>query len=915
MAEEEISFDKDKIKQGFDKTKKFFMNRKVQAIIVGILLLGVIFIASDMRTQNMDLLEDSTTGKKIPLALDPFYFLRVAETQVANGGELPKVDEMRSPVVSDRGFTDEILPDAIIGVWKVGQLFDSDLTLRHADVLSPVVFFALGVLAFFFLILALTRNKWTALVSSAVLAFVPSYLYRTMAGFSDHEAIGMVAFFLVMAGFTYGMKHLYGYKGNWKTASIYGAVVGVLATLSIVSWGGVAELVFVILPLAFFVFWLTQTHYKNENYSERLKYISFYVSWVVFSVLGALLFKTTMSSVINGYMLSGQGVVVPFVLAFIVIDSVLIGLYNKKDKISEKFKRLEKYRALFSVGITVVVGLIGVLIFENQFGGVIDSIIDRLVRPAGTGRLGTTVAENRAPFLSQWVGQVGQMFFWMFIAGLLFVGHKISQGIEERKYRGSFMLLWVILLAGIILSRISQNSLLDGTNTFSLIVYFGSLIVFLLGTLYIYVNSKFTMKAELAVIFSWMVFMLIATRGSVRMLFIVTPFMAFMGIYAIQNCIEYWRKSKDELAKVIFIAGAVLFAILLVLSFTNYVSAMDRQAQGTGPSADGQWQQAMEWVRTATPKNSIFGHWWDYGYWVQYLGERPTIMDGGFRPNGLAHLFGRYVLTTKRPETALSLMKTHNVSHLLIDHSDLGKYGAYSSIGSGPDRQDRRSTIPVMSLVPSQIKETQNSTKRLYQGGRGVDEDIVYNKSGEQIFLPKGKAGIAGVEITTKKTSEGVEIQQPEGIFVYQGEQFRIPLKNVYFNEELKSFDSGINATAMIVPSVSRGQRGGASINQFGSLIYLSQRTSGTLFAELYLMDDPRDKYPTVNLAHSQPDPLVQNFKRQGADINEFLVHNRFRGPIKIWNVTYPDNIVRNEKLLEKPQPYGSYDNITFSTR
>ena len=35
----------------------------------------------------------------------------------------------------------------------------------------------------------------------------------------------------------------------------------------------------------------------------------------------------------------------------------------------------------------------------------------------------------------------------------------------------------------------------------------------------------------------------------------------------------------------------------------------------------------MSWVRENTPEESIFVHWWDYGYWVQYGFGKPTDVN------------------------------------------------------------------------------------------------------------------------------------------------------------------------------------------------------------------------------------------------------------------------------------------------
>ena len=131
----------------------------------------------------------------------------------------------------------------------------------------------------------------------------------------------------------------------------------------------------------------------------------------------------------------------------------------------------------------------------------------------------------------------------------------------------------------------------------------------------------------------------------------------------------------------------------------------------------------MKWVRENTNEGDVFAHWWDYGYWVQYLGQRPTISDGGHFQGFKDHFVGRYLLTTPKPETALSLMKSNNVSYLLIDPTDLGKYGAYSKIGSDEKGIDRFSQIPIMIFN----KETNS-----YRGGAFVDEDIIYKTERER---------------------------------------------------------------------------------------------------------------------------------------------------------------------------------------
>ena len=167
----------------------------------------------------------------------------------------------------------------------------------------------------------------------------------------------------------------------------------------------------------------------------------------------------------------------------------------------------------------------------------------------------------------------------------------------------------------------------------------------------------------------------------------------------------------------------IVTLIVFVFAFVQYSSSTIAQAKYTVPGAyEQQWQKSMKWVRENTASGSVFTHWWDYGYWVQTLGERPTVSDGGHTIGYWDHLVGRYLLTTPFPETAMSFMKTHGVSYLLIDSSDVGKYPAYSKIGSDGN-YDRFSSIPVMLSDESQTQETSTSIIKVYPGGWGVEDD------------------------------------------------------------------------------------------------------------------------------------------------------------------------------------------------
>lgn len=910
MEDDSISIDTRGLKEGFRRGRKFLGNKKVQTFLTIFLLTITIIVGCLIRTQNLPLLKDSTTGEYIPVALDPFYFLRIADTIVNQGG-LPHYDPMRQPFKVP--YTTEILPQVIVFIHKVANVF-GEYTIQHVDVIYPIMFFALGLIAFFLLVYVFTNSKLAALLSSVFLTIIPAYLYRTMAGFADHEPLGMFVFFLTLMTYTYAMKFLNREARDRERKAFkvlsFGVGAGLLSSLTIASWGGVANFIFMIIPLSFGIFWLVKSRdidVGRGNDAKFRTYISFYMLWIVSTFFSTLFYGYGIRDALSRIILTSTSILTGAVLLFVLIDFLYIS-----GRVRLKKETFVKYRVLISVVATFGVGLVLLLIMGNSIFSIISDLYSRLFNPFAASRVGSTVAENAQPYLNDWINQTGKIFFWLFLGGLITIGINFSSVIKQNKDKGIFVFLWILFIFGLLFSRISSSSIFNGANFISHLFYLGSTILFGLFAVRIYFKDKIKVSPEMIIIFSWTIFMLIAARSAVRTIFLITPFACFSYGIFMKNIFRYWRTSKDDLLKMILSILIFLVVIASLLSFYNLYLASKTQAKTTGPSANYQWQNAMEWVRDNTPENSIFLHWWDYGYWIQYLGERPTLADGGhFQGQFRNHLIGRYVLTTPKPETALSFMKSNNASYLLIDPTDLGKYGAYSIIGSGPYGEDRVSQIPMMVADASQTKETSNGKRVIYAGGTYLDEDIIYpGDSGEDILLPANRAGLAasGIEFLDSKTPSDAF-----GIFVYNNKQIIIPIRYVYFDNHLFDLGGGLNATLRVIPSVSTPDGKQINVDQTGTIAYLSPRVSKSLFAQLYLMGDPFNEYPTIRLVHSESDPFINSLNQQGANIGEFLYFQGFRGPIKIWDTRQiPNNILAREEFLRTSGEYAEFDNLDF---
>jgi asparagine N-glycosylation enzyme membrane subunit Stt3 len=900
MSESEISINAKEIKKGYEGMKSFFMNKKVQLIITIVLFLIILFSASAIRVSNLDNLKDVTTGEYSAADPDALYFLRLSHV-VLEEGSLKGIDELRAPG-ADIVYLKEITPYMIVGMYKLVKIFDSSIDFNLIAILSPVIFFILGLIVFFFLCYYLTKSKLIALISSAFLAFSPAYLFRTVAGVLDHDSIGMLGIFASLLIFTLGMKK---HDSSRNKTLLWGALLGLTTAFSLGAWAGGVTFLFMIIPVTIIIHYLFNLEGLKE---KKEKLILFNIVWIISYVMFARIIGFAVWDILNR-LLTPSSMLLILVLGFMIVD-----YFVERNIKKLKFVK-ENKRVLYSLVIALILGILFISISGKNIFSMIGDIYAKLLSPFGYGgRLGSTVSENAQPYLISWIGQIGKHLFWLFFAGMVFIGADFSRRISSRKHKIYFVLTWIIVISGILFSRISSEHTFNGTNFISQLFFVGGFLVFFIYFIWIYFNKRFNIDKELIVMFSWMLFMLVLSRAAARTIFVATPFACFAAGYFLIKIVEQSKKTKDETLKIIvwiilIISIVFSFIILFGNPLGNPVGTyqtVKSQAINIGLAANYQWQYAMEWARENTNEEDIFIHWWDYGYLVQTLADRKTVSDGGHASGDSGdHNMGRYVLTTPNPKTALSYMKTWEVSYLIIDPTDLGKYAAYSKIG-GDENYDRFSSPFTMVQDESQTVETSSSKKMVYQGSSFVDEDIVY----ENIFLPgysfdkngeiSIKSYVIGTLIEIEENSKGeTKIKQPQTVFYYNNQQYQIPVRYVYYGDQMIDFKSGIESTLMIIPKLDLDSSGQVQINPLGAAIYLSPKVSKSLFAKLYLMNDPSNEYPTVTLANSENDYVITTLRQQGMDIGEFIYYGGFRGPLKIWEVEYPAGTETHEEFLE----------------
>jgi dolichyl-diphosphooligosaccharide--protein glycosyltransferase len=857
------------------KFKEFFSKRP-QIFYIVLLLLVVWLGAIYIRTAPIPYLKDVTTGNwTLGPDLDPFLFLRLAET-IVEKGSLPAVDVMRYvPLGFNNIGETKLLPYTIAYLYKFLHFFDPNATVTYAAIIHPVICFAISLIFFFLMIRKIFANQGKhqsniiALIATAFLAVIPAFLHRTLGGITEKEPLGMAMMFAAFYFFISAMQ-----AKNPKTSLVHGSLAGLSTALMGLVWGGIIY-VFVIVGLAGFISFILGKIHKKEFLG--------YTAWIaVFTlILGVF---TTKYGGLAGLFLSTTSGFSYFVFLIMLFDIILF-----KTKIKDRIKTKLPHQ-LVSFCILIVIILAGILLLKpGMISHTISDIKTNLINPITASRLLATVAENNQPYFDTWKGNFGIGFFWIFLIGSMLLFYEC---VKNLKSKWSLSLTYIVMIMCIIFSRYSPNSVMNGVSGLSQFVYIGSL--FLFGGMFIFCYLKeykkeggFDVDISLILALTFFFFSALLARGGIRLFHVLVPAISMTAAFLNVKLVDYFIKSKGETLKYTFGIGAIIIIILSGYYFYTFENQIYNEALYSRPSSyNVQWQQAMSWVRENTPQDAVFAHWWDYGYWVQSIGQRATVLDGGNMIPYWDHLMGRHVLTGQNETEALEFLKTHNATYLLIDPTDIGKYPAYSSIG-GDENYDRYSWMSTFLLDERQTRETRNETTYVYTGGTILDKDIVWQN---QIY-PAERAAIGAFTLNIKREGEEWTITQPTAIIIYQGKQVSIPLKGVYFKEKLLDFGNGFGYLYITPRITSEG------INEFGAALYISEKSINALWVKLYLLNQTEGNF---ELVHAEQNLIIQELRsKYNLSVSDIAFYGDTQGPIKIWKINYPENItIKPEYLL-----------------
>ena len=883
-------------------SKAIDLAKKHASIIMYALLALLVYIVVKIRTSNLPGLKDVSTGDwTLGPDLDPFLFLRWAKEIVANGS-LSAVDTMRYVPVGFNTSRELLLhPYLIVLFHKLLSFFGLSSSVTYSAVIYPAVIFGATVIVFFFFVREIFIKshgrkvaELIALISAFFFSVIPSLLPRTIAGIPEKEASGFFFLFIAFYAFLVAWR-----TESWKKRLIFTLLTVFSTTSMALVWGGYVY-IFVTLGLAVLL-----AYFTGQLTIER-KIV--YAIWILGSALTMWPFSGRYSPII---LLSSTTTGAAFLVLGVLIIDELLSLEKTKVYLS-RFPSLAKIpQPILALLATILIGFLLFIVFfgPTELMNKISDLKNDMVTPIAD-RLGVTVAENRQPFFDEWAGNFGPtirnipLFFWLFFIGSIYLFWSLLSSFTKLE-RFSLTSAYTFFLFAIVFSRYKSTSILNGTNNLSLLLYALGFIVFIYVAGKIYLahfkesnkESFGSLDSGLLILFALFFFSIVSARGAVRLIMILGIPSSIIASFFVVHVTRRALLLKKNAASIFLWVCAILLILSTAYSAQQFYIATKGMATSYVPSTyTQQWQNSMSWVRTNTSENAVFAHWWDYGYWVQSIGERATVLDGGNAISYWNHLMGRLALTGSDTKEALSFFYTHNVTHFLIDSTDIGKYPAFSSIGSDAN-YDRTSSLQTFLKDTNQVQEVKNGTMFVYTGAAvGVDDDIIFEDNGTRVFIPRGNSAV--IATIVRLDSLGRLTGQPEGVFFYKNQQIRLPLR-YGFDGTFRDFGSGVESGVFIYPAIVQ-QNNQLAVDKTGAIMYLSSRVVKSHLAQFYLYGLETSNF---NLAHSEDDVAVKQLKQQGQSTSDFVYYQGFRGPIKIWEVSYPRDVAWNASYLVKEFP------------
>jgi len=617
---------------------------------------------------------------------DSYYHGRMIEYIVADGG-LPEIDPLAYYELPD---AQRAVPSAAVFFWYVcagvNWLFtmfgpySRELWLEILKIL-PAFFGALTAMLMYFLGKELWGKK-AGYVAAFIAAVIPSYVYRTMAGFLEDDALG---FFWLVTGLIFFVRALKNPAFD-REHIVNALLAGVFFAGMAASWG--FFLIIPILLLMFFpfctLFFLSREEIRNQKILAAL-FVSF-VSGLLFLGQGIL-------TVLIGAQISG--VLSLFFLA-VTIASIGFMLFEAREKEKEFFALVSLY-LISSFSFFVLTFFVKGL----EWFGTMLNYVEKAVPVEAASAVGS-------------IGLIVVGAFLLLIAGFfIFIVVFGTKNPEKRR-----SLVRNLTIAGLVLIVIATIIILwDPNGLFSSGLQTSEVFLSTVGEEGAG-HPHFPYKYGILIAFPFIALIVLPLFHFINKKDYLTP-LAFLWIATSLVMAWYKLKFTYHFGLPIAIAAAGLAGVAFYL-FKDFKSIESKLAvlaiafmmlcglaiggyfvTQRSPSLenDALWKETLFFMRDELPEGAKLMNWWSYGHWITFVSGKAVFADNRNVQWDISDGHFAKFLMSQNLEESLELAREYQPEYILVDNSMFQSFYSFAIYNYQMKGSDLGKNIEIAQLL------------------------------------------------------------------------------------------------------------------------------------------------------------------------------------------------------------------------
>ena len=650
--------------------------------VAGVLLLCILCLAFWIRIQGVERLPNGQFTE------NDAYLYHWQANIIAEQGHLPIRDMHRwLPLGRDNG---QLLSLYAYAIAYIHKAFPA-LSLYHIQLYAPVLCFTLG-LGILILFLSRCYGVFFAAIVGVLLATLPGSVERSAVGFGDRDAWCWMFGVLAVTSYLWKEQIEPGWRKYLATA-----LAGFTVFLGGLSWEAFGVFVLIIVAVEVWKFCTTDTEQHLKTY---LLWILMFVPWLY---------------IISPAYRSGYGFSTHLSALLLAPPLAVLALRSARYLLLYFYEPLRPHARKLSWGLTLLAltTSIGYLFFQEH-------TFEATAFAFRESRLMKDMTELADPHFGYWTGRYGTVF----MLGSLGM---VSAMFYLWKWHGIPLALALAVFVGTTFFRWPLSAWIGETRCDTL--FFLSLGLTVLGIsiaclrkapdpLVVQGNRASAIHIEHSTfaMLAWFLLWVALSRGGKRYDFFIGIPLAYGTAWILWQLPTVVLQNLSHPIKHRWVAACFTIVILISVLFWSPTGghttlAVAAAAEWRKPTpGKGSLAQTLDWMKNTLPENAVVAANWSYGSRLNVLGGVKTVTDQDtFIPHWI-YLCYRHVYCGQSSREALTFLKTHGATHLMLTEWGLtSKAWRYSYIGSDENGDRRFGFTRLISLSDKRLSRIEQT--------------------------------------------------------------------------------------------------------------------------------------------------------------------------------------------------------------